>query len=722
MKNTSLLPQKITFIKLPPEITIAPNKGFALLLPNESIEFMVSYFPAKSIGDRNFQITLSSSANQTYKVKIRGTVKECPLKMPFTALSMHVTSGGSSVVEYITLQNISTQKCSFHVAPPPWQYSWIRVSPSSGLINGRSSCRIQISFSPPAEITTADPRGFIDQFSSSNESRDKDVEPFDCVSEGDRWISASNVYGDFRVAKTSSNYHLPNSTALDGEDSQESDSGLSGREEMVAEEPSLVLPPREWGISSAWNVPIFFRSDSLPLSRPLFLRLSTVVALPSISCDRGSVDFGAVVVGSRLLQSVVVTNTSDRPLDLQASALNEGGPFTLLIAMRALGPGDQLKLLLECKPLRGGHFVDDLCITAKEGGQRLTIALKCESVSPVIEVDGVEPLKHSSDPLKSVLDFKNIVVSDVISKKFKVVNKSGFEVHILIKRASLVNIPPSKQSAHIQRNAFGQALVSFSPENFFVGSNSSVEIECIFRPTSPSRVPCVEELLVLAGDHTLVRSISLVARFWGRQLITVPVTAVEERFLQSPATLSHDFDESMVTSADARLKLDQAQGDIMGINLNREADIVLTFPDPFAESSDAKTVSSLSTDGNKGKVAKPNAVTNRSQVKKLIVQSIKMSESRQNSGNTGSFELLLSKEIKECGLFSFNLEKGNVAAGASSTIEVTCSQAEPKGIGGLVVGSWKSYAFKILLRGGFVIEGDPEDTYATVMLRAFVRL
>ena len=63
-----------------------------------------------------------------------------------------------------------------------------------------------------------------------------------------------------------------------------------------------------------------------------------------------------------------------------------------------------------------------------------------------------------------------------------------------------------------------------------------------------------------------------------------------------------------------------------------------------------------------------------------------------------------------------------MAAGTQVVIEVTCTQTVPKCIGGLVVGSWKSFSLQVLLKGGWVASGRPDESSVDVILKAFVRL
>ena len=48
--NTSDLPQKFGFVRLPPEIRVVPNQGFGTVLPKETVKVDVLYSPAAATG------------------------------------------------------------------------------------------------------------------------------------------------------------------------------------------------------------------------------------------------------------------------------------------------------------------------------------------------------------------------------------------------------------------------------------------------------------------------------------------------------------------------------------------------------------------------------------------------------------------------------------------------------------------------------------------------
>jgi Abnormal spindle-like microcephaly-assoc'd, ASPM-SPD-2-Hydin len=69
--NTSMLPQKVAFVRLKKQITVEPNSGFTTLLPNESFTFDVRFAPT-NIVEYSFDICLLSSVNDKYMIRVIG--------------------------------------------------------------------------------------------------------------------------------------------------------------------------------------------------------------------------------------------------------------------------------------------------------------------------------------------------------------------------------------------------------------------------------------------------------------------------------------------------------------------------------------------------------------------------------------------------------------------------------------------------------------------------
>ena len=105
VKNGSFLPQKISFVKIKTEIDIQPNDGFAILLPNESLEFSVNFSPL-SVTNYSFDLILYTNYNDKSIIRVIGNGIKSPLLLNKYNLSLRSTSPGERVVESIIIQNI----------------------------------------------------------------------------------------------------------------------------------------------------------------------------------------------------------------------------------------------------------------------------------------------------------------------------------------------------------------------------------------------------------------------------------------------------------------------------------------------------------------------------------------------------------------------------------------------------------------------------------------
>jgi hypothetical protein len=127
IKNTSILPQKISFIKIKKEINISPYEGFKLLLPNEEFTFYISFCPS-SILVYNFDLILLTNNNDHINIKINGYGIETPILLNKSVINFQTTSPGEKIIENIFIKNISNFKnILFEIVLPDERLSWIKV-------------------------------------------------------------------------------------------------------------------------------------------------------------------------------------------------------------------------------------------------------------------------------------------------------------------------------------------------------------------------------------------------------------------------------------------------------------------------------------------------------------------------------------------------------------------------------------------------------------------
>ncbi|CAM9260061.1 unnamed protein product, partial [Ectocarpus fasciculatus] len=156
LRNTSILPQKIAFVRLRKELTVSPNDGFAVLLPNESLTFDVT-FTALSAIKYDLQLEVLTSQNDLYTVKVRATGIESPLDISNSVIKLRSTCPGHRVLESTMITNTTKKKQTFEVSIPESMFSWIKVSPLICELNPGDTRRLELEFLPPSELMDQDP-------------------------------------------------------------------------------------------------------------------------------------------------------------------------------------------------------------------------------------------------------------------------------------------------------------------------------------------------------------------------------------------------------------------------------------------------------------------------------------------------------------------------------------------------------------------------------------
>ena len=113
--NTSMLPQKIAFVHLKKEISMSPNDGFAVLLPNESMEFQAAFCPVLA-QQYNIDLVLRTSTNDKYVIKVKGEAVEAPISFSSSVLVMRTTGPGERVLESTMVTNTRTSSSALRFA------------------------------------------------------------------------------------------------------------------------------------------------------------------------------------------------------------------------------------------------------------------------------------------------------------------------------------------------------------------------------------------------------------------------------------------------------------------------------------------------------------------------------------------------------------------------------------------------------------------------------
>ena len=691
-----------------------PNDGFAVLLPNEQIQFTVSLSPLSAI-PYNLPLTLTTSFNDQYVMKVLGNGIEPPVMFDSPVIHLRPTIPGEKVLESTIIRNNTKTKQSIELIVPDNSFSWLKISPNVIILPPNGVARVEVEYNPPLEIFDEDPIQWHNKLlelkktsvlSSSSSSIINTITPFQQWLEEDGWAYASGPFGELQWKqknwKPSNNNNNNNvNVDVDGDDDE-------------------ILPgvgDDEWGIIGKYHIPVYMKPSSIGaitkdtvnemlnlLPPPLFFCLETVITKPEFIVDTNSIDFGQIAVGIRVIKTVKLKNISlNRSMTIHSNGLNAVGPFNVVNACRTIEPGQWHTLVIECQPILQGLLIEVLELSCSDGGPRITLTLRVQGVNPSIEISGLEPAPLGWSPLGGILNFGNVISTDERIKKFTIHNKSLFTIEATIERAICAGVPPSKQNDLIQRTLTGLPIFSCRPEVVVIPEGGSVDVEMIFRPDRSRLYPFREDfnILVGKGDHPV--KICSFGRSRSRQMIVRTVNPYDEPFINENIQDETDEDIFLSHSSEKIRSITNNLYQLHSIGKVPDPIIKLAFPDPYIEQDDGVSI--------------------KIQSKQLAINCLEFYyDSRQVGSGPGSYEFKLSEEAVKSKYFTLINDKGNVPVGGELLLTINCTLPRPKGLGGLEVGSWQVFQSNLVLKGGWRPVGEDADVIIPVLLSAYVRL
>lgn len=741
--NLSMLPQKIAAVKLKKELNVDPNDGFTVLLPNETIIFQVSFSPSSAIVF-DISLCIMTSLNDTYNISVRGEGIEPPVEISSAVIKMRGTCPGERVIENVFFKNNTSKQQMIELLPPSTHFSWIKFSPTVLDLAPGESQRVEVDFNPPSGLIPLDASEWYQKKLSVVEG--KSESPFTSFSNEGRWTVGTGLYGTIQWANISSS----NSASCDAKDDEESENASFLRAD---------LEPSDWGIVGRWNIPILIykkqklsNASMTTNSAILYVSVETVVNLPELEVDTTDIDFGQSAIGIRMTKMVKIRNRTNRIICLsQTQILNAVGPFSVLNFVRELQPGASIRLLFNCIPTTPTLCIEQLILASPDlVGHQIRFTLKVQGVNPTVEISGLtKALGGWGGPLGGILDFGNVVATDLATKKFVVLNKSDFPVNMSITRAICEDLSPFIQSKLISRSADGLPLFSYRPELSIIAPGTSREVEVIFRSDRGRAEPFREDLHISVGQADGTIKVCLIGRAVDRQIFVTPSDPLGEPFYKSMSSSKGtaitegeetvsllsgtEFDDIFGEHSNVHVRKLTAECRVLaglGEKLKDPTKIKLEFPDPFADDVNPSAYITVEAGANGGgkapakgaPAAVPSSSGLRQQSRKLTIICAKINDGRANSSAGGAYEVQLSPAATASGLFKLVAEKGNIAVGAEAVIEVLCALPMPKGIGGLQVGSWQTFDANVVLKGGWKKDGTADECIVPFSLSAFVRL
>ena len=733
IKNTSMLAQKVAFVKLRREISLEPHGGFISLLPNEVAAVCITYSPP-SVTSFDWDLKIATSLGENYSVRIKAEVVEAPVAFDEPVIHLAATGPGEKVIASTFIRSTANVPQTVEIGHPNPCFTWLRFAPSVIELPARGFCRIEMQYSPPENLQSLSPEQWRAQLDG-----EEAASPFSNWTQADDWIVASGVLGEVRWALSQEKTQY--------RDSSVSDQDCSSSVELETEDTGKQLP--DWAVVGKWNFPAWIRAQPnrvpsasrhrpksvsnstafLPL--PVFLCVHTVVTKPVLSVDSKVLDFGQTALGIRQVKSFRVRNMSDQSVRLTATGLNAIGPFVLLNAVRELDAGEWQQVVIECLPVAPGLIVEVLEIGCADSGFILRITLKSYGVNPSIEISGLDAHPLDWNEKGGILDFGHVLCNDVVTKRFTIENKSAFPVSASITRALSEGLSNSAKIELSLRTASGLPLFTIRPEDATIEPEKALEVEVIFRPDRGRIEPFREDFKVNVGLADGSIPLGVCGRVWNRQLFVTTAEAKDDIFARSMVSGTVTVEDLQLASTSIELRKGSAElRQILCISEPASPALIIQFSDLYDDNIDltlveAAEVSQASNPAKPSKTASTKnvvATSGRSQTKGIILGCARAVDGRPNAGVGGSYEVIFGAAAKECGFFSVSSDKGTLTVGASLALEFVCTLPKPRGLGGLQVGSWRTFPVEIILKGGWRPDGEPEESKVTLTLKAFVRL
>ena len=282
--------------------------------------------------------------------------------------------------------------------------------------------------------------------------------------------------------------------------------------------------------------------------------------------------------------------------------------------------------------------------------------------------------------------------NNIAQEKFTLTNTSAFPLRFTIVQKTLA-----------YSNYTPMEVFACQPSEAVIPAGESQDVVVTFSPDHSRPDAFVASYLVDIPNQETERIITVRGRCWDRQLYVLPSSTGDEIPSDDPERLG----DSLAMPVAMTPVVEALTAEDVGI----EADINETAPYSV-----------------RLQYAKPETggyETDATLVKELTVGSCVPNDTKLGSG--GSFEVEWNSEdpAVSSGIFSVDNAKGNLNAGASSTLKFTFKPpaVEDRAAGsGNSVGQWVQTIATVVLKGGFCSEGVPETQRVNVLLRGFVPL
>ena len=388
-------------------------------------------------------------------------------------------------------------------------------------------------------------------------------------------------------------------------------------------------------------------------------------------------------------------------------------------------------MIVECFPEVPGLIIEVLEISAIDEaamGHRIRVTIRVQGLKPSISLEQLDAPPPNWSSQCGILDFSNCLMMENVTKKFTIQNMSTFEIDAKIVRVVGAGLSPMQQAQLIERTATGLPVFSIRPERVRIATGSSETIEVTFRPDRGRFQPFREDIDIIVGKTDETYRVGVFGRSWARQLFVVPAAAADEAFPNMSVKDTSSVEDTLLVQSIPDIRaLALASRDVLHLRYPDNPVLTLEFPDPYAEGADPSTYTTIAPPAAGAVPAKgappvpASTVETRQQMKKLLFCSARCTDNRPGIG-AGSYDIILSKEAIASGLWTLSADKGSITTTLNASCDVLCNLPKPRSLGGLFVGSWKSFEASIVLKGGWTVRGELDECHTPLILRAFVYL
>ncbi|XP_073675909.1 cilia- and flagella-associated protein 74 [Garra rufa] len=487
LTNSSLLPQEFGFVGNPKFIDIQPNDGFGTLLPLQCMDIYLIFSPSKA-GEYNFTLTCKTSINRDFLLSCHATAIQPSLKLSDCLVEFGRTAVGDRTTAVLYVENQQPQPPPHFSAGPEAaaqlftfsvpENSDINITPTSGRVLPGQKCLVQVTFSPTLsdDAISAETLRWREEFHTDTSSYR--YPEADTKSKMGTPLLLVKDHGSKVMSANGSPIHSPSPADIQ-----------AGSFEYLAVKASLLRSFTERHIR--YVISCFTSSSDIVLDtseeprysphETLYLELCCPAIRPALLLisdnGRNTIHFNQVAVGQKVVKKVIIQNISSETVKLTSSLLDVTGPFSVLNAMRSIGPEDTHTLLIAFTPSLAKKYYETLEVSCSQ--MSLELALCGEAVNPIITCSNEGHIKFDYVPVNEsashVLRLQNMSSLDV---QFGVL----LESHCPTEGNDLI-LAAMDSAVHVgTQNYSGMSVFRVSPSGGAITSNGAVDITVTFHP------------------------------------------------------------------------------------------------------------------------------------------------------------------------------------------------------------------------------------------------